>query len=113
MSWTSLPAEIRHLIFEELIRKGNVAYCASVCREWQAAIEKHNFSSLHITVDDIPTFKQTAPRTSSLIQYVWYSIELLDYYIDEYDSDDSGYDAEINQEIVEDCFRALFCALSK
>jgi hypothetical protein len=57
MFWTSIAAELRIMIPEALIRKENIAHCASACREWQAAIEKHNFHSLNLTAQDVPLFE--------------------------------------------------------
>jgi len=70
MYWASLAAELRGMILEALIHEGNVAHCATVCREWQAALEKHNFHSLSLRVQDIPAFKILGKRQLSLVRYV-------------------------------------------
>ncbi|KAF2877748.1 hypothetical protein BDV95DRAFT_600450 [Massariosphaeria phaeospora] len=113
MYWTSLAAELRAMILEELIQEGNVAHCASVCREWQAAIEQHNFNSLKLTAQDIPMFKIMATRNLSLIRYIWCCIEVRDYDCAECDLDETPNARETNHATFKDGIRTILCALSK
>jgi hypothetical protein len=113
MYWTSLAAELRGMILEALIHEGNIAHCTSVCREWQIAIEQHNFHSLKLTAQDIPIFKIMATRNLSLIRYIWYFIELRDYNGTECDLDETEDVLDANRATVEDGMRTMFYALSE
>lgn len=113
MHWTSLAAELRGMILEALAHEGDVAHCASVCREWQAAIEQLNFHSLKLTARDIPIFKIMATRNLGLIRYIWYSIELRNYDCTECDLDETEDVMDANRATVEDGMRTMFCALSE
>ncbi|CAI6338918.1 unnamed protein product [Periconia digitata] len=80
MMWKSLPPEIRAMILKALVKSHTkLAPYALVCKEWQHAVEQHNFCSLNLKVQDIPTItNMIAKRTRNLglINYIWYSIEL-------------------------------------
>src|SRR4051794_34580557 len=77
---TSLPLDIEVMILEHLASGNNIAQYATVCREWQTAIEKLNFHSLSLTAQDVPTLNNImVKRNLSLIKYIWYSIELQSY----------------------------------
>lgn len=80
MFWTSLAVEIREMILAALIQEGgSVAPFASVCREWQAVIEKQNFSRLKLTVPRLGDFSDIATRKRSQIKYIWLCIEVQEY----------------------------------
>ncbi len=111
MYWVSLAAELRGMILEALIFEGNVAHCASVCREWQAALEKHNLHSLNLRVQDIPAFKILGKRKLGLVRYVWYSIELQGYDCTACDLDETEAVMETNQTLVQDGLRKILYAL--
>ncbi|PVI05846.1 hypothetical protein DM02DRAFT_682780 [Periconia macrospinosa] len=78
MRWKSLPSEIRAMILEILINSHTKsAQYASVCKEWQDAIERHNFHSLNLKPQDVLTITNImAKRDLCLMKYIWYSIEL-------------------------------------
>jgi hypothetical protein len=113
MYWTSLAAELRGMILEALKHEGNVAHCASVCREWQAAIEQHNFHSLKLTTRDIPSFNKMATRNFGLIRYIWYSIELRNYDCTECDLGETEDVMDTNRATVKEGMGAILCALSE
>ncbi|KAH7127246.1 hypothetical protein B0J11DRAFT_432859 [Dendryphion nanum] len=113
MDWNSLAAELRDMILQTLIYEGNIARYASVCREWQATIEKSNFHSLKLTVRDIPVFGKLTIEHRGLVKYIWYSIELLNYDCTECDLHETESVMEVNQTTVKDGIRAMFCTLSK
>jgi hypothetical protein len=102
MFWTSIAAELRIMILEALIQEGNIAHCASVCREWQAAIEKHTFHSLNLTAQDVPIFEIMAARNLSLVKYIWYSITLQDYDCTQCDMEETEASSKANGAIVAD-----------
>jgi hypothetical protein len=112
MYWASLAAELRGMILEALVHEGNVAHCATVCREWQAALEKHNFHSLNLKVQDIPAFKTLGKRKLGLVRYVWYSIELQEYDCTACDLYETEATRETNQTLVKDGLRKILYTLS-
>ncbi|KAF6811564.1 hypothetical protein CSOJ01_05697 [Colletotrichum sojae] len=79
--WTSIPPELRRKIFEELARTGRGwSACASVCKEWQAELEKRNFRRLKVTAADLETMGAIiGPDRANLVRHVWLNIELLRY----------------------------------
>lgn len=113
MDWNLLAAELRDMIVQSLICEGNIARCASVCREWQATIERSNFHSLKLTAWDIPVFEKLSKQHLGLVKYIWYSIELLNYDCTECDLDETESVMEANQATVKDGIRAMFLTLSK
>ncbi|KAF6832706.1 hypothetical protein CMUS01_06812 [Colletotrichum musicola] len=79
--WTSLPPELRRKIFEYLPQTGpRWSACASVCKEWQAELEKENFRRLKVTAADLETMGDIVrPDRAKLVGHVWLNIELLRY----------------------------------
>jgi hypothetical protein len=113
MFWASPAAELRGMILEALAHEGRVAHCATVCREWQVALEKRNFRSLNLSVQDVPAFKALRNQTFGLIRYVWYSIELQEYDCTDCDLDETDATMRANQTLVEDGLREMLYALSE
>jgi hypothetical protein len=113
MFWTSIAAELRIMILEALIRIENIAHCASAGREWQVAIEKHNFHSLNLTAQDVPLFEIMAARNLSLVKYIRYSITLQNYDCTQCDVDETKAFSKTNGAIVADGIQTMYRALSK
>jgi hypothetical protein len=56
-SWQRLPPEIRILVLEVLLQDGcSLAAFATVSREWQAMIERHNFARINLTSSRLTEF---------------------------------------------------------
>lgn len=113
MDWYSLATELRGMILEALAHKENVALYATVSREWQVAIEKQNFRSLNLRVQDIPAFKTLAKEKLGFVRYIWYSIELQEYTCPACNLDETGLTMEANQTIVKDGLQKILCALRR
>ncbi|OAL49040.1 hypothetical protein IQ07DRAFT_654550 [Pyrenochaeta sp. DS3sAY3a] len=113
MDWDSLAAELRDAILQALIHEGNIARYASVCREWQATIEKSIFHSLKLTPCDIPFLGTLTTQHLGLVKYIWYSIELLNYDCTECDRSETESVRDINRTTIEDGIRVMFCTLSR
>ncbi|KAF6813988.1 hypothetical protein CPLU01_14507 [Colletotrichum plurivorum] len=78
--WTSFPPELRCKIFEYLPGTGRGwSACASVCKEWQAELEKENFRRLKVTAADLETMAAIIPDRANLVRHLWLNIELLRY----------------------------------
>ena len=102
------------MILERLASGNNIAQYATVCWEWQTAIEQQNFHSLSLTAQDVPTLNNImAKRNLSLIKYIWYSIELQSYDC----SDCNHYEPEDEYRAtavaIKDGIRTMFQTLSK
>lgn len=79
-SWGRLPVEIRKLILDVLMRDGcSLASLATVSREWQTTIEKHNFSRIRVTPARLPEMNYMTRRNRSLVRYIWVCLELGKY----------------------------------
>ncbi|KAK1986172.1 hypothetical protein LZ30DRAFT_582556 [Colletotrichum cereale] len=79
--WRSLPGEIRLMILE-LITRGDPGWgaCASICKEWQAVLEKEACRRLKLRascLDDLENMVD--PRRALLARHVWLNIELRPY----------------------------------
>lgn len=79
-SWAYLPVEIRELILDVLMRDGcSLASLATVSREWQTTIEKHNFARIRVTPSRLPELNSMTLRNRALVKYIWVCLELGKY----------------------------------
>lgn len=117
--WDSLPREIRILILTCLTQDGcPLARLATVCREWQEDIERHNFARIRLTRARLDDFSAMIERNQALVRYIWFCLEAGDY-----DCDECGLNGitrvtdprELNNifSAVIKSFRTLFTALGK
>lgn len=79
--WISLPAEIRLMILDAITQQKNPGWAssASVCKEWQLAIEKRNFHRLTLQVSCLGDFERLIVRQRNLVHHVRLDIELPTY----------------------------------
>lgn len=75
-----LPAEIRLIVLKALLQDGcSLASFATVSREWQAIIERHNFARIKLTPLRLADLNSTVRRNRHLVGYVWLCLELQEY----------------------------------
>ena len=80
ISWHCFPAEIRLTVLEVLLQDGcSLADFATVSREWQTIIERHNFSRIKLTSSRVADFGSMVHRNRSLVRYIWLCLELQEY----------------------------------
>ncbi|KAI0836554.1 hypothetical protein F5Y06DRAFT_305293 [Hypoxylon sp. FL0890] len=78
--WDYLPAEIRLMILEILLQDGcSLASFATVSREWQTIIERHNFAQIKLTPSCLDDFDSMLRRNRALVDCIWLCIELEEY----------------------------------
>ncbi|KAK3394510.1 hypothetical protein B0H63DRAFT_48274 [Podospora didyma] len=78
--WHHLAAEIRCVILERLLQDGcSLAGFATVSREWQTIIERHNFARIKLTPSRIADFGSVIHRNNALVRYLWLCLELEEY----------------------------------
>ncbi|KAH7370890.1 hypothetical protein BKA65DRAFT_562826 [Rhexocercosporidium sp. MPI-PUGE-AT-0058] len=79
-SWDCFPLELRLAVLEALLRDGcSLANFATVSREWQTIIERHNFSRIKLTSSRVADFGLMVHRNKSLVRYIWLCLELQEY----------------------------------
>ena len=80
-SWGYLPTEIRDMILQLLLRDSRIslATLATVSREWQTVIERHNFARIKLTPPRIADFGSVIRRNRELVSYIWFCLELEEY----------------------------------
>lgn len=79
-SWSYLPPEIRLNILDILLDNGcSLASLATVSREWQATIERHNFARISLTPSRLPLFDSMTYRNRALVRYIWVCLEGVGY----------------------------------
>lgn len=79
-SWHRLPAELRLTILDFLVQDGcSLAGCATVSREWQAAIERHTFARICVTPARLADFDAMTRRSRARVRYIWLCVELAEY----------------------------------
>lgn len=85
-TWDGIPAEIRLLIFQALTDgtsgtpgAGSLAALATVSREWQAEIGRHNFARIRLTLPRLRDFGPMTARNRTLVHYIWFCVELEEY----------------------------------
>ncbi|KAK2593609.1 hypothetical protein QQS21_008697 [Conoideocrella luteorostrata] len=76
-NWEHLPPEIRLMILEATTEQKSPGWSslASVCKEWQAFIEKKNFRSLRLQVPCLDEFQRIVIRQRKLVQHIQLDIE--------------------------------------
>jgi hypothetical protein len=80
ISWHCFSPEIRLTVLEVLIQNGcSLAGFATVSREWQTFIERHNFSRIKLTSSRVADFGSMVHRNRSLVRYIWLCLELQEY----------------------------------
>lgn len=67
-------------ILEALVLDGDSARYASVCRAWQAIIERRIFARLKVTQSRLAGFSDIGYRHRHLVKYIWFSIEPDEYH---------------------------------
>ncbi|KAI0010556.1 hypothetical protein F4779DRAFT_627122 [Xylariaceae sp. FL0662B] len=78
--WDGLPAEIRLMILEILLHDGcSLAGFATVSRDWQTIIERHNFARIKLTPSRLAGFGSISHRNRALVRYIWLCLELQEY----------------------------------
>ncbi|KAK3934921.1 hypothetical protein QBC46DRAFT_425346 [Diplogelasinospora grovesii] len=113
-SWGYLVPEVRFMILGALIQDGyRLGLYATVCREWQRAIEKKIFSRLKLTSSRLADFGNMIHRNRALVRYVWLCIELREYPCLPCTEDESEREATLNRRIVDKAIWDTFKVLSK
>ncbi|KAH6980864.1 hypothetical protein BKA56DRAFT_486039 [Ilyonectria sp. MPI-CAGE-AT-0026] len=83
-SWHYFPPEVRLLILQVLMQDGcSLAGLATVSREWQRIIERHNFARITLTPSRLADFGSIIHRNRALVGYIWLCLELQEYGCDE------------------------------
>ncbi|KAI0531798.1 hypothetical protein GGR58DRAFT_492307 [Xylaria digitata] len=79
-TWDGLPREIRLPILEALMQTGcTLGRLATVSREWQTELERHNFARIKLTPSRLVDFTSMIYRNRALVRYIWFCLELDDY----------------------------------
>jgi hypothetical protein len=81
-SWMYLPTELRLMILETIAHQKYPGWAslASVCREWQAVLEKANYRKLKIRSSRLEDFDSMVPtHKRELISHIWLDIEIPRY----------------------------------
>ena len=67
-----LPTEIQDMILQALLRDSRIslATLATVSREWQTVIERHNFARIKLTPSRIADFGSVTHRNRRLVGYI-------------------------------------------
>jgi hypothetical protein len=115
ISWHCLPPEMRLLILEALLQDGcNLAGFATVSREWQTIIERHNFSRIKLTSSRVADFGSMVHRNRSLVRYIWFCMELQKYDCTECDpqNPESWGVSYVDNALITTAFQDLFSTLS-
>ncbi|KAI1763905.1 hypothetical protein GGR53DRAFT_520690 [Hypoxylon sp. FL1150] len=73
--------EIQLSILERLIHDNghSLAQLATVTRQWQYVIERHNFERIKLTLWRMPEFNSMTRRNRALVKSIWVSLELEKY----------------------------------
>ncbi|KAM7223297.1 hypothetical protein V8F06_001174 [Rhypophila decipiens] len=77
--WPKLPQELKDWVFRALLdgEDTGIAPLATVSREWQTVIERHNFARIKLTPARLGEFNCYFPiRSRHLVRYIWLCIEL-------------------------------------
>ncbi|KAK4936478.1 hypothetical protein LTR10_022641 [Elasticomyces elasticus] len=78
--WAGLPNEVRMLVLQALIQDGcALGRLATVSREWQTEIERHNFARIKVTPSRLVDFGSMIHRNRALVDYIWFCLELDEY----------------------------------
>lgn len=80
LTWDGLPREIRVLILEALVQDGcGLSRLATVSREWQTELERHNFARIKLTPSRLVDFNSIIHRNRAFVGYIWFCLELDEY----------------------------------
>jgi hypothetical protein len=115
ISWHCLPPEIRLTVLEVLLQDGcSLADFATVSREWQTIIERHNFSRIKLTSSRVADFGSMVHRNRGLVRYIWLCLELQEYNCTECEPQDPESWGLSNAEntLITTAFQDLFSTLS-
>jgi hypothetical protein len=100
------------MILAELIQDSDsAAPFATVCQEWQAAIEKHNFSLLKLTAPRLADFNYIATRKQNYVKHIWLCIELLEYDCSECQNIESSEMTADNDRTIRNVIESVFGSL--
>ncbi|KAI1122752.1 hypothetical protein F5Y10DRAFT_286855 [Nemania abortiva] len=80
--WPSLPTELRLMILKIVSSQRFPGWgsLASVCKEWQGALEKDNFRKMNLGVSCLDDFERFAtPQKRELIRHIYLNVELPRY----------------------------------
>ncbi|KYK59093.1 hypothetical protein DCS_00221 [Drechmeria coniospora] len=112
-SWHCFPAEIRYMVLEVLMQDGcRLADFATVSREWQTTIERHNFSRIKLTPSRLANFGSMVHRNRSLVRYIWLCLELEKYDCTQCDFPFSRGMSNADNTMIITAFQDLFSHLS-
>jgi hypothetical protein len=116
-SWHCLPAEIRISILEALLQDScqvSLASLATVSREWQTVIERHNFARIKLTLSRLTDFSLIICRNRALVRYIWLCLELQEYNCTKCAPEDEDMWGLSNMEnmLITTALRNLFLTLS-
>lgn len=80
-NWSCLPQEIRYEIIETIIHQKSPGWSsyASVCKEWQLIVEKHNFRRLKLQPSCLGDFEDIIKQRQHLVRHIWLDVELRDH----------------------------------
>ncbi|PKK42372.1 hypothetical protein CI102_13968 [Trichoderma harzianum] len=79
-TWNGLPTEIRLLIFKALAQDGcRLSPLATVSREWQIELERHNFARIKLTPSRLADFNSMIRRNRAFVACIWFCLELDEY----------------------------------
>ncbi|KAK8036687.1 hypothetical protein PG993_008670 [Apiospora rasikravindrae] len=80
MAWTALPPELQAMVLSRVTNRARIGSLATVCREWQVAIERKTFRSLKVAATELESFAQILnnrqPRRQSSIKVLHFHIVL-------------------------------------
>ncbi|KAL8837096.1 MAG: hypothetical protein Q9170_002653 [Blastenia crenularia] len=113
-SWGSLPPEIRSMIMKALVEEDwySFAQYATVCREWQPVIEHRIFNRLKLTPSRLASFSNINPRQKTLVEYIWFCVELQEYECPHCEEIETEVWHEKDTNIIKAAMRELFRTLS-
>lgn len=78
------------MILQVLLQDGcSLAGLATVSREWQRIIERHNFARITLTPSRLADFGSIIHRNRALVGYIWLCLELQEYGCDECASEET------------------------
>ena len=114
-SWHRFPAEIRLMVLKVLLQVGcSLADFATVSREWQTIIERHNFSRIKLTSSRLANFGSMVHRNRGHVSYIWLCLELQEYNCTECEPQDPDLWGLSNADntLITTAFLDLFSTLS-
>jgi len=102
------------MILEEISRQKYCgwAFCAAVCKEWRAVIERKNFHRLTLQASCLEELKYMVIRQRDLVQYICLNIELSRYTCRSCQRTESFSCMSRHSSIIADTILKLFSVLS-